>query len=851
MPPRGSLEIAAFLAVFARAIGISCSCRKTGFGDVAILFRVEPCCDRKNPSHRNKVGFIHVSALYSLGCALDKSPRASGCSLVGPIHELVEDFTMTVTASAKLLEQGIAIARDGHRTLAQMYLRRAADESPGDTNFWLWMAWLAESPAEMVYCLESLLAEQPDHPLAQDGLRWARGLADAIAHHVPGPEFSRPQDTTDFEWTSIVDASSADSGGCELHAVETLGVAIAAVEELVLDIAPPPYHEDAYDELPSQPTAAPLPVDPVPADPALTEAPLADVPPPEASLPESSLPEASLAPPELPDAPLVDESWVDADLPLADESSVNEATINKFQEHAPLADESLADADLSLEFPVSESPVNEPQEHVPLVGESLADVDLSLADESRTNEFPDESPLAELLLGDSLPASPVENAVTEPPELPEKMLEYPQSLTLGDEKADGDTQFEAVSDVPIDAVQKEPVVQLSLAEQAEPERAPGESQPAAIDQLLEPATVEPPAQPAPQELQILDVPQDAPVTDCAAEEAIENGNPVTPQDAPVVDFVVEGNGPAILVVDDSLTIRKLVTMTLSKHGYRVFSAADGVAAIEAIHACEPALIILDIDTPRLDGYKFCNLVKKGKTTKGIKVVMLSGKDGIFDKFRRRMNGCTDTLTKPFSPETLLSMVEKLVVSPSQHPVSGQVDGSLPLVASLSTNDEADNSGEPCVRRTAEPTSDGLDNHSILHLSRLAHQVSLLHNPTTAEGCQQALQTARTILADTLEFLQATERQELLDRNRDDMCRILEEIKKVDQLLEWPSLWGLLSLRTSAEQTQQQAFEALGVGYATLLESLLTQIGATFHDGSHAVEWEASVRPLLVDFKRLW
>ena len=743
---------------------------------------------------------------------VDLVAETDGGSPVGSIHELVEDLTMTVTGSAKPLEQGIAIAWDGHRRLAQMYLRRAAEESPSDPNFWLWMAWLAESPAEMVYCLECLLAEQSDHPLAQDGLRWARGLAEVIADHLAGPESSRPQDKTDFGWTSIVDACPDASGGCELHAVETLGVAIAAVEELVLDIAPPPYCEDAYDELPPQPTAPPLPVDPPLADPALTDAPLADAPPPD----------PTLAAPELLDAPLaraslVDESGADAYLPLADES-----------------------------------PVNEPEEHAPPVDESWADADLSLADELPVNEFPDDSPLAELLLGDSLPASPLVNAFAEPPELSEKMLENLQSHTVGDEGADGDTQFEAGADVQLDAAQEEPVVLSLLAEEAGLELAPVESQlPTTVDQLLEPAAVEPPAQPAPQELQILDVRQDAPVTDCAAEEAIEKGNPATSQDAPVVDFVVEGNGPAILVVDDSLTIRKLVTMTLSKHGYRVFSAADGGAAIEAIHACEPALIILDIDTPHLDGYKFCNLVKKGETTKGIKVVMLSGKDGIFDKFRRRMNGCTDTLTKPFSPETLLSMVEKFVVSPSQHPIPGQIDGSIPHVAPLSAKNEADKPVEPCARGTAEPIPGGLDNHCILHLSRLEHQVSLLHNPTTAEGCQQALQTARTILADTLEFLQVTERQELLDRNRDEICRIHEEIKKVDQLLEWPSLWGLLGLRTSSEQTQQQAFDELGVGYATLLESLLTQIGATFPDESHAAEWEASVRPLLVDVKRLW
>src|SRR5262245_16374339 len=114
---------------------------------------------------------------------------------------------MTVANSARLLEQGIAIAQDGPRALAQLYLRRAAEATPRDSNVWLWMAWVADSPAAMAHCLEHLLAEHPDHPVAQDGLRWARGLMATIADGVAGPEFGKLEDGIDFQWTSIVDAS--------------------------------------------------------------------------------------------------------------------------------------------------------------------------------------------------------------------------------------------------------------------------------------------------------------------------------------------------------------------------------------------------------------------------------------------------------------------------------------------------------------------------------------------------------------------------------------------------------------------------------------------------------------------
>ncbi|MCE9525908.1 MAG: hypothetical protein K8R36_07630, partial [Planctomycetales bacterium] len=273
---------------------------------------------------------------------------------------------MTVTNSAKLLEQGIAIAQDGPRALAQFYLRRAAEETPGDSNVWLWMAWLADSPVAMAHCLEHLLAEQPDHPVAQDGLRWARGLMKTIADDASGPEFGKPEGEINFNWPSIVEASPAAAGECESHAVEILGVAIAAIEELVLDINPPPCYEDGYDELPSQPTAPLLPVNPPLADAALAEPASTDAPLAETSLLEADLPEPTLAATELLEAPLT---------------------------NAAVANDCCVDP-----------------------GELL------------TDESSDDSPLVEHLLGDSLPASPLVNAITESPESREKLLESPQSF---------------------------------------------------------------------------------------------------------------------------------------------------------------------------------------------------------------------------------------------------------------------------------------------------------------------------------------------------------------------------------------------------------------------------------------
>ena len=113
----------------------------------------------------------------------------------------------------------------------------------------------------------------------------------------------------------------------------------------------------------------------------------------------------------------------------------------------------------------------------------------------------------------------------------------------------------------------------------------------------------------------------------------------------------------ILVVDDSATVRKLIAGKLEKCGHEVFCAADGVEAIEQLDTVVPDLILLDITMPRMDGYQVCKVIRGKDTTKDIPVVMISGKDGFFDKVRGKMAGTTGYITKPFGPETLMKAVE--------------------------------------------------------------------------------------------------------------------------------------------------------------------------------------------------
>jgi twitching motility two-component system response regulator PilG len=116
------------------------------------------------------------------------------------------------------------------------------------------------------------------------------------------------------------------------------------------------------------------------------------------------------------------------------------------------------------------------------------------------------------------------------------------------------------------------------------------------------------------------------------------------------------SGLKILVVDDSKTIRRTAETLLSKEGCQVFTAVDGFDALSKIADHQPDLIFVDIMMPRLDGYETCSLIKHNKTFKATPVIMLSSKDGLFDRARGRIVGSEQYLTKPFTKDELLGAI---------------------------------------------------------------------------------------------------------------------------------------------------------------------------------------------------
>jgi twitching motility two-component system response regulator PilG len=116
------------------------------------------------------------------------------------------------------------------------------------------------------------------------------------------------------------------------------------------------------------------------------------------------------------------------------------------------------------------------------------------------------------------------------------------------------------------------------------------------------------------------------------------------------------NGVKVMVIDDSNTIRRSAEIFLSQAGCQVVLAEDGFDALAKIADHHPDIIFVDIMMPRLDGYQTCALIKKNARFGATPVVMLSSKDGLFDRARGRMVGSDEYLTKPFTKDSLLKAV---------------------------------------------------------------------------------------------------------------------------------------------------------------------------------------------------
>ena len=120
-------------------------------------------------------------------------------------------------------------------------------------------------------------------------------------------------------------------------------------------------------------------------------------------------------------------------------------------------------------------------------------------------------------------------------------------------------------------------------------------------------------------------------------------------------------GVKVMVIDDSNTIRRSAEIFLNQAGCEVILAQDGFDALSKITDHQPDVVFVDIMMPRLDGYQTCSLIKRNAKYRSTPVIMLSSKDGLFDRARGRMVGSDEYLTKPFTKDTLLTAVREHAV----------------------------------------------------------------------------------------------------------------------------------------------------------------------------------------------
>ena len=126
------------------------------------------------------------------------------------------------------------------------------------------------------------------------------------------------------------------------------------------------------------------------------------------------------------------------------------------------------------------------------------------------------------------------------------------------------------------------------------------------------------------------------------------------------------HGLRVMVIDDSKTIRRTAETLLKREGCEVVTATDGFEALAKIADQQPQIIFVDIMMPRLDGYQTCALIKNNQVFKHTPVIMLSSKDGLFDKARGRIVGAEQYLTKPFTRDELLGAIHRHVSTVSSH-----------------------------------------------------------------------------------------------------------------------------------------------------------------------------------------
>jgi twitching motility two-component system response regulator PilG len=550
---------------------------------------------------------------------------------------------MQTAQATRLFERAVIALRVGSRTAARRVLGRLVAEGPAQAAPWIALAHAAGSPLVAIDCLEKALALEADSAVARAGLEWHRWLlaqpGQSLAPAVVDPSNASPRETDRPETADWTEHSGGPAGpseepseGTTLVADEPDDIADAEVEQamptdergrsmlrqideleasLKSDLATAP-------ALPSLSTTATTEVIPgvIWAPDAVTNPKVLPELVDEGELPASDPrpgPVASDAPgsSSILEQPVVEATQAGGTSTAGDVTLVGEPVVTDLPPGTNIA---ITTEDVTAEDVTAEAPLKAEMGLQPITEQELATT------EWRRWVTGTAVPTAEQALQD--PATNETGRTTKPSAESARLVnEVSERLALALQRVLGQRAEELVTTSAAstaDPTADSPTVSTIASEQASPQPEETEANGS---------------------------------SDSSSEESLSHRHLAT---LPMPDE----NAPRILVVDDSATIRRVVVDGLTRHGYHVFEAGDGVEGIREIATRKPDLILLDITMPRLDGYRLCRLVKGHASTRHIPVVMLSGKDGTFDRLRGRLAGCSDYITKPFDSESLLAKVEQ-------------------------------------------------------------------------------------------------------------------------------------------------------------------------------------------------
>ncbi|MEO1617071.1 MAG: response regulator [Planctomycetota bacterium] len=558
------------------------------------------------------------------------------------------------------LRRIIEAAMAGNRAMAKIDLESLMPELPQDANAWIWQAWLAESPEATTRALNQALEIDPDNEIALAGLIWAEHLldwefeAEECEYQEPAAEESTcGTDEADYREDSSSEIEQEDESAATVNTALDFGELrqfdepLCAEMELssgsdcdacdadeadcddTVNLVSTASGQDAHDSS----TEGNRSEDDVIEDDEVFEPCTAEL----EDESEEYLSDASSTCGTEPSA-TEEELGVSFDSDQCGNDTFEEAYADELSEEAECrADETVSDSDEICEEQLSGEESDCVEESVCEV-ESAVDQDVEPVETTQqldSFEFVTTPGFAsgQVEASDLVSEATEEEPVAESTECEAEQEVEVESLATETESTTEPTGLEAA----ILGEMKDLIGETS----SEVEASQDQDEPATT---VEEATAEIEAEPALEETR---AESDEPQAATGDDTEFLAGQSDSEQERPL-----------ILAVDDSPTVRKLVSMTLERVGYEVVTAADGVAALNLLAERLPVLILSDINMPRITGYKLCKLVKKHQRTRHIPVVMLSGKNGVFDKVRGQMVGAADYITKPFESHDLIDKVRQ-------------------------------------------------------------------------------------------------------------------------------------------------------------------------------------------------